>query len=142
MKKSMFLLLSIFLACQAFAAPTAVTPVNISETSSEPTQTDVDAVNGNSVINTDGDVMLWIENGSGTLSLTATLAAQTTSLVIPGYGTVTKSDITCTLAIGESCFIGPVSKTFYNDGNGRLQLTFTGAGSANADLIAFKAQRP
>ena len=139
--KNLILVLSMLFSCLVFAEPTAVTPVSITEAGYELSLSSVDATNGNSVLNTDGDIILYFYN-NGTPASTPTVEVQNSSVTLPGYGPVTKTDVTCSLLGSEMCIIGPLPTRFYNDGNGKIQLTFTGAGSGNVDMLAFKAKRP
>ncbi len=124
----------------SLAAPTALTVQTMSETPLEATYANADTVNGNSAANPEGDLFIHAKNPGGS-SATVTISAQKTSKKIPGYGSLTKSDITCSLATTEECFVGPLNTEFWNS-SGAVQITYGGAGSADVDIVAIRPQKP
>lgn len=139
MKKSTLvsLLLTLF-ASVALAVPTAITPISPSLTPNESVFVDVDETNGNSVLNSAGDVILIFQNTSGASAAVANVVVQNSSVSVPGYGVVSQATVTCSLAASEECVVGPFNPIFYNDGNSRLQITASGAGSASLNVSAIK----
>lgn len=125
----------------AFAVPTTLTANVLSETPLEATYSNADAVNGNRVLNPNGDVAFHFKNPGGTTA-TVTVEVQKPSVTVNGLGVLTKTDITCNLLTTEECFIGPLNTRIWNDTSGFVQITYGGAGSGNVDVIAFRAPKP
>lgn len=125
----MTLLIGLFVGSMAFAAETAITPIEPSETASESVFTAVDTTNGNSIQNPAGDVILIIQNTHASDQGTATIEVQDGTVSYPGIGEVTKSSVTCTLDSDEECIVGPFPPIFWNDGNSNLIVTNNASGS-------------
>lgn len=126
----------------AHAAPTTLTVQELSETPWTQALTAVDTANGNRILNNNGDVFLILANPTGSGgSATVTFTAQTTSVEIPGYGPVTKSNLAVSLADGETKLVGPFSKRSWNDGSGYLVFATTGAVSSSVTVKALRLRQ-
>ena len=79
----------------------------------------------------DGKTILIVKNG-GAASRTVTIAKQKTSIKVAGYGNITLSNLTLIVDASGNQPEGfiQVPTAGYNDGNGRVQITY----SSNADL--------
>jgi len=121
-------------------AQTALTIQSISETALEATYANADTENGNKVINPGGDLILHFKN-PGASAAVVTVTAQKTSKNVPGLGPLTKASITCNLAAGEDCFVGPLNTEFWNLG-GSVFMTFSGVGSGDVDIAALRPTKP
>jgi len=132
-------MLILLYACGPAFAVTAITPVVPTETVNTTGFITSDGINGNSVKNPAGDIILIFRNDTAASAAVATVTVQSATRTIPGFGSVTKSNITCTLAAGgTSCTVGPFPPQFWNDGNSNLQLSYTGDGSSNVEVLALK----
>lgn len=123
------LMVILALSVSAFATPTTVVPKSSSETPVQVGAIAVDSGNGNQVANLAENVILFFQNSAanGASTATVTITAQTTTQNIPGYGPVTKSNITQTLGGGSTYYIGPLPAQAFNDANGNVQITYSGA---------------
>ena len=59
---------------------------------------------------------------------TVTVTAQTTSVKHQNYGTLTKSNITKTVAQNATMLMGPFKQNAFNDANNKVQITYSGTG--------------
>jgi hypothetical protein len=116
-------------------AKTAISVQKISETAAAKTYSDADDSNGNKIANPNGDVFLHLKN-PGENSATVTIAAQGTSHDVPGYGPMTKADLSISLAASEEKFVGPFSKSAWNDSSGDINVTYSGTGASDVDVAA------
>lgn len=88
-----------------------------------------DAIPGN-----DGQIMLHVKNGGGG-SITVTIAAQTTAGVTPGLGPVSKANAGGSVANASEKMFGPFPVVAFNDGNGKVQVTYSGVTSVTVAAI-------
>ncbi len=79
---------------------------------------------GDAALNVSGDVVLHVKNDDAA-SKTVTVTAQRSSQVVPDFGDMSKSDIVVSIPAGEDRFIGPFPKGAYNDGAGKVQVTYS-----------------
>ena len=86
------------------------------------------AAGGDAVLNVTGDVVLHVQNGH-TSSQTVTVPAQRTSQNVADFGELSKSNIQVAIPAGEDRFIGPFPKAAFNDGAGKVQITYSGVTS-------------
>lgn len=101
-----------------------------------------DSGSGDTAANPNGQLYLYMENNDGSAnSATVTITAQKTSKDVPGWGSLTKSDITVSLADGEAKMVGPLPKTPYNNSSGNVAISYTGDGAASVDIIALEGSR-
>ncbi len=135
--KILMILFMLVISMTALAVPTAVTVFTPTETADITVFVDVDDTNGNEVKNAAGDVILIFEN-PGLSSATATVNVQVASITVPGFGAVTKASVSCVMATLGHCVVGPFTTRQWNDGNSKLQITYSGAGSADINIIALK----
>lgn len=106
----------------AFAAPTAITPQKIIRSGVVPTVGQVvDVTNGNKIyLLTDG-VFIGLSNPASATDLTVTVQDQFTN----AQGTST--NLTVLVARQTAAFIGPFKRARWADGNGYMQLSYTGS---------------
>ena len=64
-----------------------------------------------------------IYNGNAS-TRTVTVTAQTTNYYLPRYGKLTKSNITKTVANGNTVFLGPFRPSVFNDASEKVQVTY------------------
>ncbi len=126
-----------FLSSIVMAAPTTLTVQELSETAWTQSLTAADTANGNRVSNPNGDIFLILANPGGTTA-DVIIDAATASVSVPGYGPLTKSDLTVSLGATTTKLVGPFSKRAWNDTSGFVQLTFSGAGSNNVTVKALR----
>jgi len=134
---SLLAVLGIFLApVTAYAVETPLTVATITEAGLDvTTPTDCDTGNNHSAVNSNGDVMLYLDNPGGSTA-TVTITAQTTSKVVAGFGTLTKADRVITLLTTETFIAGPFTSQAFNDSSGNIIITCGGAGAADINLTA------
>lgn len=121
----------------AFGAPTALTVQELSETAYTQSLTAADTANGNKVSNPNGDVFMILSNAGG-VSADVVFDAAASSVEVPGYGPLAKSDLTVSLGATTTKLVGPFAKRAWNDSSGFVQLTFTGAGSNSVTVKALR----
>ena len=117
-------------------AQTAITVQTTSETDITPggTTGGTDHAAGWTVTNPNGDVMLLIENTAATGSAVITITAQDVSVTVPGYGPLTKANLSITVGVNAQKIVGPFPPRVWNDTSGNIAgPAITGAG--NADII-------
>jgi hypothetical protein len=129
MFRAIVLSLALLLAVPAFATPTTLSVVTVSETGTAFADNAADTSNGNQALNSNCNLVLLLRNSHATNSSTVTITAQATSVNIPGYGPMTKANAAVVLAAGAVKHIGPLPCTTWNDGNGYVQLTYSGTGT-------------
>ena len=81
------------------------------------------ASGGDAFTNT-GVEFVHIKNKHDATTYTITVTAQTTTYVHPNFGSLTKSNITKTVANGNTVFLGPFRPSVFNDANGKAQITY------------------
>lgn len=140
MKKILSLVLFLT-SLPAFATATALTVKAVSETPVLLGTVACDTANGNSLSNVSENVLLYAKNTTGASSATVTVTVQTASITIPGFGPLTKSSITQTLAAGAEYLIGPFPGQAFNDSGSLVQLTCGGAGNVGVTFTAFSAAK-
>jgi hypothetical protein len=134
MKSGKIALLIALFSLNLFAVPTNISVVTTGQAAAAFADVTGDTVNGNQIRNNNGDLVLLLRNSHGTDSVTVTIDAPSTSYSIPGYGTLTRSDISVSLAAGEMKHVGVLNST-WNDANGYVQLTYTGTGTPKVTAI-------
>lgn len=93
---------------------------------------------GDEFLNT-GLEFLFVQNAhSG--SHTVTITAQVTNIHHQMFGTVTKSNITKVVAAGAETFIGPFKQAAFNDGNNKVQITYSAVTSLNVAVLYLDQQ--
>jgi hypothetical protein len=80
-----------------------------------------------------GNTFIYIDNQDAS-STTVTATVQNTSVVVDGYGTLTKTDRVVAVPAGEQRWIGPLPQAF-NDSNGRVQLTYSSVVSLSVAAV-------
>lgn len=129
--------LFVFLLSAYSFGVTTITAISLNETESADIFNDADEQTGNQVSNPANDLILIFNNAGGSAAV-ATVTAQKTSFSVPGKGAVTKSNISITLAAGEVLAVGDLFGFVYNDSNGRVQITYSGASSASVEIAALR----
>jgi len=127
--KSLVSILLILFTVPVFAVPTTLSIVSTTETAALFADTAADTANGNQMRNNNCDLVLLLRNSHATNSSTVTVAAAASSFTIPGYGVLTKSNASVSLAAGEHKHIGPLPCVLWNDSNGFVQVTYSGTGT-------------
>lgn len=134
-----FLIVALFMLVSSvvLAAPTTLTVQELSETAYTQSLSSADTANGNRVLNPNGDVFFILSNPGGSTA-DVIFDAASSSVEVPGYGPLTKSDLTVSLGATTTKLVGPFAKRAWNDSSGYVQLTFSGAGSNAVTLKALK----
>ena len=94
------------------------------------------AADGDAFAN-EGDQIAHFKNGSGG-ALTVTITAQTTSVDSLRYGTLTKANETISVPSEGEAFIGTFPQSSFNDGDGLVQMTYSGATSLTVAILTVK----
>jgi len=81
------------------------------------------AAAGDNFLNS-GIEFIRINNNHASATYTVTVTAQTTTYSFPRHGILTKANTTKAIAAGGSALIGPFKTTVWNDGNGKVQVTY------------------
>jgi hypothetical protein len=82
------------------------------------------AAGGDVLPNGDGNSFLVVNN-AGASNMTVTVTAQRTSIQREGFPTVTVPDITVTVPAAKYKLVGPFGRAAYNDGNGRVVISYS-----------------
>jgi hypothetical protein len=93
---------------------------------------------GDALLNLDGEVFLHVKNGD-TVSHTVTIAVQDGSQEVPGFGTMTKSNVQVNVPASDDRFIGPFPRAAFNDANGKVQITYDAV--TNMTIAALRLKR-
>lgn len=109
----------------------------VTEAGLEATYSNSDTDNGDKCLNNNGDVCLHLKNG-GANEAVVTIAAQTTSRFVPGFGTLVKEDLVLTIPAGEERFAGPFLNGAWSDSAGLLNWAYSGDGAADVDVAALR----
>ena len=89
---------------------------------------------GDQFANPRGNALLYVKNGGGG-SINVTLTAQTTSRPAEGpYPAMTVGNNVVAVAAGAERVIGPIPSA-YNDGNGNVQVTYSGVTTVTVAAI-------
>lgn len=137
MMKYLIVAMFFMVSSMALAVPTNVVVQELSETPFTQAQITVDSVNGNRFYNPNGDVF-FVLNNPGASAGDVVFASQATSVNVPGYGPVTKANLTVTLAAGATKLVGPFAKRAWNNADGYITLSFSGAGASTLALKAYR----
>lgn len=105
------------------------------------TPVDADEASGDTFVNSNGDLALYFINESGTDAATVTLTAQETSKDVSGYGQMSKSNLTISLAAGEDKIVGPLEKRAWNDSSGNVNAAYSGTAAASVKVYAFRLKK-
>ena len=100
----------------------------------------VDDTAGNRAANLGGNLMYLFEN-TGASAAVVTITVQKTSKVDPAYGELDKANSVINLSAGDKAMAGPFPKVAYNDGNGEVDVQFSGAGAADVEIAAIEAPK-
>lgn len=137
MMKYLIVALFFMVSSMALAVPTIKTVQEISETPFTQANVTVDSVNGDRFYNPNGDVFLVLNN-PGASAGDFVIASQALSVDVPGYGPVVKSNLTVTVAAGVTKIVGPFAKRAWNNSDGYLTVTYSGAGAATLAIKAYR----
>ena len=135
------LLVGLFSASSSWAVPTALTVQSVTEAAAVANYQSCDNTNGNKFANQQEDVLLLVWNNGSTGSATVTITAQTTSIDDPTAGTVTKSSQAISLSTTQMKILGPFPKKVFNDSSGFVNLTISGTGAADVDLLPIRSSK-
>lgn len=141
MKRYVVLALALLVSLPALAVPTTLSTVNVSEAAAALADNAADTANGNRIKNPSCDLVLVVRNTDAADSATVTVAAQGTSINIPGYGTMTKSNLAISLAAGAVKHVGPFACRTWNDSSGYVQLTYSGTGAAAVKVTPLRVPK-
>ena len=67
-----------------------------------------------------GVEFIHIQNGHASNTYVVTITAQVTNIHHQQFGTVTKSNVTKSVAAGQDAYIGPFKQSAFNDENNRV----------------------
>ena len=81
------------------------------------------AADGDEFINS-GIEFIHIKNGHASAAYVVTITAQVTNIHHQQFGSVTKSNITKSVAAGQDAYIGPFRPSAFNDENFKVQITY------------------
>lgn len=112
-------------------AQTALTVVDVDDTGTAESFANADTSNGNSFAN-DGRTFLLLYNNGSTGSATVTIA---TAATVDGFAV---GDNAITLTTTQRKVAGPFEPSIYNDSSGNVNMTITGTGAADVDLMVIK----
>jgi len=129
------------LFCVVVFGQTAIVVQTTSETAITPTASTgaTDHVAGWTVTNPNGDMMLLIENTAGTGDGVVVITAQDPSVTVPGFGPLTKANISITVGINSQRLVGPFPKNSWNDSNGNVAgPAITGTGNGDIAISPFR----
>lgn len=136
MKKILIsLFLSLFMASGLMAASTLVGSTKIVRVGVTQTATTQDATNGNKVLlPTDGVILVFSNPGATSTTITAT--DQYTNE--QGYST----NASIYVHGGQTVYAGPWKRTRWSDGNGYLQLSYTGLTTTTLTVVRLPIGEP
>lgn len=112
-------------------AETALTVTTVGKAGTAKTTANADTSNGNKFAN-DGRTFLYLFNNGSTGSATVTIA---TAKTVGGYA-VGNQDISLTTT--QEKIAGPFDPDIFNDADGNVTLSISGAGATDVDFMAFK----
>ena len=96
---------------------------------------------GDEFVNSGIEFLKFVNTDADTYTVTVT--AQTAELKHHNFGKLTKSNITKTVANGQTVFIGPFKQNAFNDGDNKVQITYSGTGccaNMTAELLYLDPQ--
>lgn len=138
--KNKFLVFLIFLVTFSVAnfakAQTALTVQEISETAWTQSLDTANQSAGNTVANPNSDVFLILKSATGTASVMIT--ARDATVEIPGYGPLTKSNMTISISSGDTKIVGPFVSRSWNSSSGNIVLSYIGLSTASVQVKALK----
>ena len=94
---------------------------------------------GDAFVNS-GVEVIHIQNGHASDARVVTVTAQVTNIHHQQFGTVTKSNITKTVAAGQDAFIGPFKQGAFNDANNKVQITYNGGTTLKVAVLYLDQQ--
>jgi hypothetical protein len=118
-----------FAPSSAFATPTTLTVVEMSDSGTAAAANAADQANGNRFQNPDENVFVLLQNTHATNSGTVTITSQHTSTYLPGFGTISRADISVSLAAGDVKIVGPLPRSIFNDASEYVNMTISGTGT-------------
>jgi hypothetical protein len=142
-KLSMFLLVLVALvaySAPAFATATTLSVQEFSDSGVATTNNAADTANGNRFLNPDENVFIMFQNTHASSSATVTVTAQTTSKYVPGLGTISRADISVSLAAGDIKIVGPLPRAIFNDASSYVNMTTSGAAASSVKISPFKGK--
>ena len=94
---------------------------------------------GDSFVNS-GVEFIHIQNGHASNAYTVTITAQVTNVHHQQFGTVTKSNVTKSVAAGQDAFLGPFKQRAFNDQNNKVQITYDGVTTLSVAVLYLDQQ--
>jgi len=130
----------LFAALMALHVQGAV--LTVQELSEEPyteVLEDSDQVDGDEVINRNGDLFLIFSNASVAAlgSAAATIVASASSFNVPGLGSLTKSDLVIIINSGARRLVGPLPRV-WNSSSANVVISYVGVASDSLSVKAFR----
>jgi hypothetical protein len=95
------------------------------------------AAGGDSSLNTDGKLLLFVNNG-GASSINVTAVVQNAAQTNAAGSPLTASSLVTAVAAGARAIIGPFSPEIYNDATGQVQFTYSAVTSVNVQALAHR----
>ena len=77
-----------------------------------------------------------ITNDHASVIYKATVTAQTTAVISPTYGALTKSSPTVTIGAAGAAYLGPFKQRAFNESDGNVQLTYLTTGGAALSTVS------
>lgn len=108
----------------------------VSETPVAQSFVNADTGAGDKVNNPDGLTFLVFKN-LGASDAVATITAQKTSKDVVGFGPMTKANLVISMpATNDERIVGPFPQSAWNDGNGDINIAYSGSNPADIDVVA------
>ena len=106
-----------------------LTPLKVTESGVGSNINTAYAETGGDEFSNSGIEFLRIRNDHASGTYTARITAQTTSISLPTYGSVTKSNTDITVTAGTDAYVGPFKQGSWNDANNKVQITYKTTGT-------------
>ena len=87
-----------------------------------------------------GVEFIHIQNGHASNTYVVTITAQVTNIHHQQFGTVTKSNVTKSVAAGQDAFIGPFKQNAFNDANNKVQITYDAVTTLSVAILYLDQQ--
>ena len=103
-------------------------------------ETAVAATAGGDQFTNSGIEFIHVTNGHASTACVVTIIAQVTNIHHQQFGSVTKSNITKSVAAGQDAFIGPFKQSAFNDTNNNVQITYDGVATISIAALYLDQQ--
>lgn len=121
----------------SFAFGAALTVQQVSETPAAITYANANSGGTDTCANKDGKVFVHFKN-TGESSASAIISAIATSRTVPGYGPLTKANLTVTLTAAQDKVVGPLTTGAWVNSSGNIVITYSGAGAADVSVACLR----